>query len=60
MNLRPKKSRPSNVIINVFLSLVALIGLFVLGQLFQSWGQESTDQSDRQSFILADGRSAIQ
>lgn len=60
MNRRPKKSRPSNVIINVFLSLVALIGLFVLGQLFQSWGQESTDQSDRQSFILADGRSAIQ
>lgn len=60
MNRRPKKSRPSNVIINVFLSLVALIGLFVLGQLFQSWGQESTDQSDRQSFILADGGSAIQ
>jgi len=60
MDRRPKKSRPSNVITYVFLSLMALIGLFVLGQLLQSLGRENTDQSDRGASVVAALNSTVQ
>lgn len=49
MDRRPNKSRPSNVLIYVVLGIVGLIGLFLLGQVFQSMDSESIDQSSHQS-----------
>jgi hypothetical protein len=40
MDHRPKKSRPSNVVVYVVLSLIGLIGIFLLGQVLQSIDSE--------------------
>lgn len=41
MDRRPKKNRPSNVITYVLVSIAALFGLFIMGQVLQSLDRES-------------------
>lgn len=51
MDRRPQKSRPSNVLIYVVLSIAGLIGLFLLGKVFQSMDTENINQSARMKTV---------
>lgn len=47
-----KEKRPSNILMYVFISLGALIGIFVLGLLIESFGPGGADQDQSPVSVL--------
>lgn len=59
MDRRPQKSRPSNIITYVLLSIAALFGLFILGKVLQSFDRESMAPSHKNSLQIAGSHQEI-
>lgn len=54
MKKRPKKDRPSNVVIYVLLSIAGLVAIFIFAQILQSlsWGPFRQDTPSDEDIVM--------